>query len=58
MVDKIIREPAEKISALISEYLHSFDAFEQERILGIAQGMAIMRSLQDPQRNGGNQNES
>ena len=58
LIEKNIREPADEIGALISEYIKDFDVTEQERILGIAQGMAIMRSLQDTQQNGGNQNGS
>lgn len=47
MTDKGIREPAEKISASISEYIKDLSPIEQERILGVAQGMAIMRGLQE-----------
>lgn len=47
MVEDNIREPADEIGALISEYIKDFDVTEQERILGVAQGMAIMRGLQE-----------
>ncbi len=47
LIEKDIREPADEIGALISEYIKDFDVTEQERILGVAQGMAIMRGLQE-----------
>ena len=47
LIEKNIREPADEIGVLISEYIKDFDVTEQERILGVAQGMAIMRGLQE-----------
>lgn len=51
LIEKNIREPADEIGALISEYIKDFDVTEQERILGVAQGMAIMRGLQEQEKN-------
>ena len=53
LVEDNIREPADEICALISEYIKDFDVTEQERILGVAQGMAIMRGLQEKQEKNG-----
>lgn len=53
MVEDNIKEPADEIGALISEYIKDFDVTEQERILGVAQGMAIMRGLQEKQEKNG-----
>ena len=53
LVEENIREPADEIGALISEYIKNFDVTEQERILGVAQGMAIMRGLQEKQEKNG-----
>ena len=53
LIGKNIREPADEIGALISEYINNVDVTEQERILDVAQGMAIMRGLHDPQEKNG-----
>lgn len=41
LIEKNIREPADEIGALISEYIKDFDVTEQERILGVAHGVAV-----------------
>lgn len=47
MLDEKIMEPAEKISALISEYIRELEPNDQERALGLIQGMAIIRGMQE-----------
>lgn len=47
MIESDIREPAEKISALISEYIRELEPNDQERVLGLVQGMAIIRGMQE-----------
>ena len=41
MVEDSIKEPADEIGALTSEYIKDFDVTEQERILGVAHGVAV-----------------
>mgnify|MGYP004471109935 CR=1 FL=1 len=47
MIESDIREPAEKICALISEYMRELEPNDQERVLGLVQGMAIIRGMRE-----------
>lgn len=55
-MDRDVKQSVDEISRQVLENFHLLPPMGQERILGLMQGMAIMRSLQDTQQNGGNQN--
>lgn len=55
MIDEALNESVQDMAKVLKSF-QNLAPLEQERILGLMQGMAIMRSLQDTRQNGGNQN--